>query len=460
MTDLKNSGSLYFLGIGGIGMSALARYFHALGKKVQGYDRTPTLLTQQLQQEGIAVHYDDDPANITTPVDLVIYTPAIPMDNAEMRHFLRLQTPLLKRAEVLGMLTHDTYTLAVAGTHGKTTITSLIAHILNTAGKKVTAFIGGISKNFHSNLLLTTGSDIMVAEADEYDRSFLNLYPDVGVITSMDADHLDVYVSRQALIESFAAFASHVKSSGTLVLKEGLPLQPGMGAFVIRYGAAGHADVFVTGYRARDLSQFFNLSFRGRVVRDLRLGLPGLFNVENAMAAIAAVHPLDIAEEDLREALATFTGVERRFDIRINRPQIIYVDDYAHHPRELNACISTARGLFPRKKLTGIFQPHLYSRTRDLADDFASSLENLDEIILLDIYPAREQPLEGVNAGLILNKIHNTNKILLAKEELLPFLAEKEREVVITMGAGDIDQLVAPLERLFKEQYRLKNEPQ
>ncbi len=460
MTDLKNTGSLYFLGIGGIGMSALARYFHALGKKVQGYDRTPTHLTQQLEREGIAVHYDDDPANIILPVDLVIYTPAIPSDNAEMQHFLRQRTPLLKRAEVLGMLTRDTYTLAVGGTHGKTTITSLIAHILKTAGKKVTAFIGGISKNFHSNLLLTAGSDFMVVEADEYDRSFLNLYPDVGVITSMDADHLDVYVSRQALIESFAAFASHVKSSGTLVVKEGLPIQPGTGASVIRYGTAEHADVFITGYRVRDLSQFFNLSFCGRVIRDLRLGLPGLFNVENAMAAIAAIHHLAIDEGDIRKALASFAGVERRFDIRINSPQIVYVDDYAHHPRELNACISTARGLFPRKKLTGIFQPHLYSRTRDLADDFAGSLENLDEIILLDIYPAREQPLEGVDAGLILNKIHNTNKTLLSKDELLPFLAAKKREVVMTMGAGDIDQLVDPLERLFKEQYRLKNKPQ
>ncbi|MCX6235676.1 MAG: UDP-N-acetylmuramate--L-alanine ligase [Bacteroidetes bacterium] len=451
--NIANTHTIYFLGIGGIGMSAMARYFHALGKMVCGYDKTPTHLTDQLRMEGITIDFTEDITLIPPHVDLAIYTPAVPEDHPAFQHFTDHGVPVRKRAEILGLLTQDQFTVAVAGTHGKTTITSLITHLLKRAGKPVTAFIGGIYKNDNSNLVMSEKSRFMVVEADEFDRSFLNLYPDIAVITSIDADHLDIYIHRDKLLESFCTFATQVKSHGKVFLKKGLPIHIKAGTDIKHYSVTEEADIGIISHSIRNGFQQFDLKAGERIIRDLSIVLPGLYNIENAIVASAVALELGIDEMQLRKGLGSFRGVERRFDIRIQAPEIIFIDDYAHHPEEISACISGVRDFFPGKKVTGIFQPHLYSRTRDLAKEFALSLEKLDEIILLDIYPAREQPIKGVSSKMIFDRIRKSNKTMARRNDLFNMLQERNLEIVLTLGAGDIDQLVQPIENLLKSKY-------
>ncbi|MFN0031634.1 MAG: UDP-N-acetylmuramate--L-alanine ligase [Flavobacteriales bacterium] len=451
----------YFIGIGGIGMSALARYFHAQGKQVMGYDKTSTPLTTELELEGIAVHFDDSVMEIPQLVKLsdkkkvlVIYTPAIPKDSAELNWFAEHEFVMMKRSQVLGLITENSRTIAVAGTHGKTTTSTLIAHILKHSGMGCNAFLGGISTNYGTNLLLADAQAWTVVEADEYDRSFLTLSPTVSIITSTDADHLDIYGSHEYLLESFQLFAGKTKSGGKLISK--LELSIDASAFVIEAATysilSAKADYYAANMRIVEGDYIFDLQTAqgGQQIDNMKLGLPGRHNVENAVAACAAALYVGVTPEQLRAALATFAGARRRFEYRIRRPDFVLIDDYAHHPEELRACISSVRELYPDKKITGVFQPHLFSRTRDFADEFATSLSMLDEIILLPIYPAREQPMEGVHSQMLLDKITKAEKILVEKTGLLAELKQKPRELVLMLGAGDIDALVTPVQQAYQ----------
>ena len=446
---------IYFLGIGGIGMSAMARYFLAKGYIVHGYDRTPTKLTQSLEKEGMVIHYDEDPNLVPGNTGTVIYTPAIPKENTELQHFRKLQIPMFKRAEVLGMLSNNYKTIACAGTHGKTTTSTLVAHLLHSSHLGCQAFLGGISKNYQSNLLLSDESDILVTEADEFDRSFLHLKPYIAIITSIDADHLDVYGNRETLVKAFSSFTEKIAPNGFLILKKGLnlPTQIGGTNKIYTYSVNEKADYDALNICLIDGFYQFDLDTPQGLIRDLTLGIPGLYNVENAVAASAAALLCGVTADELLRGLASFKGVGRRFEIRVNEKEIVYIDDYAHHPEEIAACIRSARALFHNKKITGIFQPHLFSRTRDFAEAFAESLYMLDEVILLPVYPAREQPLEGVDSEMLLSLISNTHKVLLTKSDLPQFFDNLQLEVVLTMGAGDIDTLPDILENYFKTEY-------
>ncbi len=452
MLTLPDKGTIYFLGIGGIGMSALARYFVAKGWKVHGYDRTRTTLTNQLSAEGMIIHYKEDISFIPRKVDLVVYTPAVPVEHAEYRHFIDQKITVVKRAELLGLISDHYKTIAIAGTHGKTTTTTLTAHLLNQSKVGCQAFLGGISRNFNSNLLLSPASEYLVAEADEFDRSFLHLHPYLAVITSTDADHLDIYGSHRNLLETFTAFTGNIREQGTLLLKEGLnlPLNLKSGCRVLRYGMQGPADFHASGISLQNELYRFDFHYPGGVLKDMVLGIPGLYNVENAVASLALAWMSGVQEEEMRSALASFKGVSRRFDIRFRNERVVYIDDYAHHPAELAACITSARKLFADRKLTGIFQPHLYTRTRDFADEFARSLELLDEIILLPIYPAREEPIPGIDSQMLLDKINSSDKKLLNKQDIPACLHPDSLEVLITLGAGDIDTLIVPIEKYLK----------
>lgn len=436
-------------------MSALARYFLAKGYSIYGYDRTPTKLTQSLEKEGMVIHYDEDPNLIPGNTGTVIYTPAIPKENTELQHIRKLQIPMFKRAEVLGMLSNNYKTIACAGTHGKTTTSTLIAHLLHSSHLGCQAFLGGISKNYQSNLLLSDESDILVTEADEFDRSFLHLKPYIAIITSIDADHLDVYGNRETLVKAFSSFTEKIVPNGFLILKKGLnlPTQIGGTNKIYTYSVDDKANYDALNIRLIDGFYQFDLDTPQGLIRDLTLGIPGLYNVENAVAASAASLLSGITADELLKGLASFEGVGRRFEIRVNEKEIVYIDDYAHHPEEIAACIRSARALFHNKKITGIFQPHLFSRTRDFAEAFAESLSMLDEVILLPVYPAREQPLEGVNSEMLLSLISNTHKVLLTKSDLPQFFDNIQLEVVLTMGAGDIDTLPDILENYFKTEY-------
>ncbi|MDZ4824471.1 MAG: UDP-N-acetylmuramate--L-alanine ligase [Flavobacteriales bacterium] len=445
----------YFLGIGGIGMSALARYFHSQGKQVMGYDKTSTPLTTELEMEGIAVHFEDSVLEIAQLVKLsekekvlVVLTPAIPKDSNELLWFQQNNYTILKRSQVLGLITETSKTIAVAGTHGKTTTSALIAHILTSSGHGCNAFLGGITANYNTNLLLSPGVEWTVVEADEYDRSFLTLSPTIAVITSMDADHLDIYGTHDYMIESYNLFANRVVDDGVLIVRKDLPLAIQDSRFRIsNYSITESADYMSEDIRIENGEYVFGL--RG-IRNNLKLGLAGRHNVENAIAACAVCLEIGIEPEKIREALASFLGVKRRFEYIIKRPNLVLIDDYAHHPEELRACISSARELYPGKKLTGIFQPHLFTRTRDFADDFARSLELLDEIILLPIYPARELPLPGIDSQMLLDKIRKPHKMLVEKSGLLAELGSREVEVVLMLGAGDIDAWVQPVHQLMK----------
>ena len=445
--------NIYFIGIGGIGMSALARYYLHAGCRVSGYDRTPGKITRALEKEGASVHYTEDTDCIPRDREhtLVIYTPAVPEDMKELAYVKENGYTLIKRSRALGEIAMHQTCLAVAGTHGKTTVSTLLAHIYTASCVGCSAFLGGISKNYRSNLLLSK-NPVLVAEADEFDRSFLQLYPDAAVITSMDADHLDIYHDHQTLRSAFSQFASQIKPSGNLIMKKGLPLDTGrVKAKIYTYSFREEADFYAGGIELQEGGYFkFDLHYPDGILENCTVGIPGWVNVENAVAASAVAILQGIDKEKIREALATFAGVERRFDIHINTPQIAYIDDYAHHPREIASAISSIRNIFPDRKLCGIFQPHLYTRTRDFAEDFAESLGKLDELILLDIYPARELPIPGVSSRLIFDRVDLKEKVLIPKEELLDYLKNKETDILVTLGAGDIDRLVGPIEELLE----------
>ena len=444
MTGILHTNTIYMIGIGGIGMSALARYFLSLGKEVSGYDRSPTPLTASLEREGISVHYHDDPSFVPSGAGLVIYTPAIPPDNKELLYCREHGFTLMKRAEVLGEIAAVYKTIAVAGTHGKTSISSMITHIMHHGGVGVTAFLGGIMQDYDTNFIGTAGSRYLVAEADEYDRSFLKLEPSIAVISSMAADHLDIYGSVEEMTRSFREFTKKIRPGGTLIVHESIAGRIPLPGGTVIYGEGKAANPRISGSGIEDHHYRFTLEGEyGRI--SIRMKVPGRHNIENAAAAAAACMKAGMEPESVKAGLETYPGVKRRFEFILETDNTIFIDDYAHHPDEIRACINTARELFPGKKITGIFQPHLYSRTRDLATGFAGSLSLLDELILLDIYPAREKPIEGIDAGMLLRITELEKKSLVPKEDLVTTILGKRPEVLITMGAGDIDQLVKPI---------------
>src|SRR5450755_4314122 len=449
MPDLKNIHKIYFIGIGGIGMSALARYFRLQGKTVSGYDRAETTLTRTLIEEGIPVSYIDDPATIPKDVQLVVYTPAIPESHQGLNYYREHRFELMKRSEVLGLITENSLNVCVAGTHGKTTISTMIAHILRDSGMGSNAFLGGISANYNTNFW-SHENNICVVEADEYDRSFLKLHPDIAVISSMDADHLDIYGTGEAVKEAFIAFSAKIKAGGTLVQKLGLPIpRPAEGIQQLSYHLHDHsADVYTKNLRIQAGNYVFDVEGKEGILKDVQLNVGGWHNVENALAAITACRKLGLSGEKILPALHNFRGVRRRFEYHVQNERVVYIDDYAHHPRELEVLISSARELFPDKKLVIIFQPHLFSRTKDFADGFASVLDKSDQVILLPVYPARELPIEGISSATIANKMVIVEKQMLNKKELLAWIGSlqpKEKMVLITAGAGDIDELIEPI---------------
>ncbi|HEY4198397.1 MAG TPA: UDP-N-acetylmuramate--L-alanine ligase [Mucilaginibacter sp.] len=449
--ELQNIKRVYLIGIGGIGMSGLARYFAHLGCIVCGYDKTSTDLTDQLHNEGIQVIFDDRedwiPLSYQTPNEctLIIYTPAIPRESAILNFFRDRGFELFKRSQVLGLISKSMFTIAVAGTHGKTTTSCLVAHILKDSGKDCSAFLGGIASNYNSNVLYGK-NNIVVVEADEYDRSFLTLHPDIAIITSMDADHLDIYGSHDQLTQSFRQFASQIKENGTLIYHEDLPLT----TQGITYSAQGPADVKAQNIRVENGDFYFDFKNSDVTISNIRLGIAGLHNIENATAAIEVALKVDIAPELIKHALGSFKGVKRRFEYIVKNNKHIYIDDYAHHPEELRAAITSIKRLYPDKKLTTIFQPHLYTRTRDFADGFAQVLDMSDELIILDIYPARELPIEGVSADMILDRMQLLNKRKCGKQEAVDLVRIEKPELLLTVGAGDIDQLVTPLKNALE----------
>ena len=445
---------VYFIGIGGIGMSAIARFFHAGGVKVSGYDKTPTVLTKELEVSGIAVHYEENVELVPKHPDLVVYTPAIPAEHKELEYFREKGAKVVKRSDVLQIITESSFNICIAGTHGKTTITTMVAHLLRDSGFGCNAFLGGISVNYGTNFW-SSERNVCVIEADEYDRSFLKLNPDVAIITAMDADHLDIYGTAEAVEQAFIDFSKRVRPGGLLIrqfgLKRGKELTAGQH---ITYSLQNEsADVYAANIRMMNGSYEFDVMWKDNMLENVKLNMGGMHNVENAIAAIAVASSLGIENEKIKAAVESFRGVKRRFEYIIKNERLVFIDDYAHHPEELRALITGAKTLFRQKKCTVIFQPHLYSRTRDLADGFAEVLDLADEVILLPIYPARELPIAGVSSEMILERMKNDNKQVLEKEELMNWIANdygttlnKEfGEVLITAGAGDIDVLVEPI---------------
>lgn len=450
--NLKTVNSIYFLGIGGIGMSALARYFNFEGKQITGYDRTPSSLTNSLISEGIEIHFEDSVERIPKEIQLVVYTPAIPADNKEFQYLKQAGVPMLKRSEVLGEISKDYFTIAIAGTHGKTTITSMLAHILKFNGVAINAFIGGIANNFNSNLVLSKDAKVMVVEADEFDRSFLTLHPDMAIISSMDADHLDIYSNASYLKDSFFLFSEQIKMGGWLISQSRLDVAPGFKGKSISYSSMDKSDYQAIDISVKEGRTYFDIQNKVEILEGFNLMMPGNHNVENATAAIIAAKIYGLNNKNITKAIAAYKGVRRRFEFLIHTDDLVMIDDYAHHPTEIKATLQAARSLFPDKKITGVFQPHLFSRTRDFIDDFARSLELLDRLILLDIYPAREKPMEGVSSEVLLEKVNIENKVVCSKENMLGLIKRSEQEVLIMMGAGDIDRLLqAVKEKLLSE---------
>jgi len=436
------------LGIGGIGMSALARYFYSQGIRVSGYDKTSTPLTDQLQNEGIPIHFTDDPVQIPGHIDLMIYTPAIPVDLKEFKSISNMSVPIQKRAEVLGQLTSYSPTIAVSGTHGKTTVSTMIAHILYNSKLGCSAFLGGISKNYNTNFLHSRNSDLIVVEADEYDKSFLQLEPMYTVVTSMDADHLDVYNSHENLKNTFREFISRTRSGGDILVKKGVELNyKPADTNSYSYALGEKSDFYARNIRHNEGRYLFDLVTPDTTIEGLTLQMPGLINVENAVAAVSISLLCGVSAMEIQDALATFSGINRRFDIQLNTEELVYIDDYAHHPEEIRGLITSVRKLYPDKKVLGIFQPHLYSRTRDFAIDFAESLGLLNEVIVLPIYAARENPIYGIDSQLVLDKINIREKSIVSKEDLMNSIERKKFDILLTIGAGDIDQLVEPLKK-------------
>ena len=451
MIELKAVQRIFFIGIGGIGMSALARYFAFHGKSVSGYDRTETGLTRELAREGIPVFYEDDWERAPREVEWVIYTPAIPGDLNLLKQYRQNNYTVLKRSDALGEITKSSFNICVAGTHGKTTITTMIAHILRNSGYGCNAFLGGIAANYNTNFW-SNARNVCVVEADEYDRSFLKLNPDIGVITAMDADHLDIYGDKKEVQEAFLEFSGKIKKDGLLISKKGLEREKELrGDNRLTYSLAyPDADVHAEKIRITTGGYLFDVTMTDWRLENVELQMGGLHNVENVTAAISVARRLGIGDEEIKKAVLEFKGVRRRFEYIVKDGNRVFIDDYAHHPEELRALIGSAKKLFPAMECTVIFQPHLFSRTRDFAQEFAESLDLADEVILLPIYPARETPLEGVTSKLVYDRIIKAKKHLMNKEELLDWLKKKGTAVLITAGAGDIDGLVEPIRKLLE----------
>lgn len=454
---MNNIQSIYFIGIGGIGMSNLARYFMLKGKKVAGYDRTETLLTKQLVKEGAEIHYADDvnliPAYCKDKSStMIVYTPAVPSDNEEVKYFHQNNFDIQKRAQVLGTITKSSKALCCAGTHGKTTTSSMLAHILKQSHLDCNAFLGGILKNYNSNLMLSDKSEFTVIEADEYDRSFHWLHPYMALITSVDPDHLDIYGTEEEYLKSFEKFTSLIQSGGALVIKHNIKLSPKVADNVKVYTySMNKGDFHAENIRIGNGEIRFDFVTPSETIENIQLGVPVKINIENGVGSMALAWLNGATADELRHAMSTFQGARRRFDFLLKTDKIVMIDDYAHHPQELAASITSVKELYPDRKVTGVFQPHLYSRTKDFAAEFAESLSLLDELILLDIYPAREKPIEGVTSKIIFDKV-TCPKVLCNKEELLPLLEKKQDiEVLLTIGAGDIDQLLEPIREILEQ---------
>lgn len=441
--------NIYFLGIGGIGMSALARYFHKKGCAVAGYDKTPSPLTSKLEEEGIRIHYEDNPELIPHDIDLVILTPAIPADSLELDYLKKKDIRIIKRAQVLGEISRQCKSVAVAGSHGKTTVTSLISHLLHYAQKPMSAFIGGIAKNINSNVIIGDENDeIVVMEADEYDRSFHQLSPYISIVTSIDADHLDIYGDENQVVEAFNQFVDKTLTNGVVICNHKLPIVTDRKK--LTYGFED-ADVMARNVRVEDgMTKFSVVTTEGLELGEYKMQLFGEHNVMNALSAIIACLQLNISMKVIREGLELFEGVARRFDIRVRNERVCYIDDYAHHPEEIKATLKAVRTIFPEKKLTLVFQPHLFSRTHDFMEEFAESLSLADQLLLMEIYPARERPMPGVTSSVLLEKISCREKQICQKEELLETIQNIKPELLVTMGAGDIDRFVPQLETLLK----------
>ncbi|MEA5081871.1 MAG: UDP-N-acetylmuramate--L-alanine ligase [Dysgonamonadaceae bacterium] len=455
---IENYNAYYFIGIGGIGMSNLARYFLSKGKKVGGYDRTETPLTKALEKEGAFIHYTDNLEEVPEEFlvkdnALIVYTPAVPQSHKELMFFRQQGFTMMKRAQVLGEITKMSNGVCVAGTHGKTTVSSMIAHILHQSKVDCNAFLGGIIKNYDNNLILSDKSNITVAEADEFDRSFHWLHPWIAVITSADPDHLDIYGTEQAYRESFEKFTSLIRPGGFLIMKKEIAVTPQCESTVKQYTYSElEGDFHAENIRIGNGEIVFDFVSPIQQIKDVQLGVPMKVNIENAVAAIAASLLCGATPEECRHGVKTFQGAKRRFDIHLKTDKIVFIDDYAHHPQELEASINSIKALYPYKKITGVFQPHLYSRTRDFADEFAQSLSLLDDIILLNIYPAREEPIPGVTSQIVFDKITSPKKRLCLISELLDVLDSRDDlEVLVTLGAGDIDKLLPDIEQLLKE---------
>jgi len=454
LNDIKH---VYFLGVGGIGMSALARWFRHAGFVVSGYDRTETSLTKELTGEGIEVHYSDEPEMIASILNkdtcLVVLTPAVPTDLGERVYLEQNGFIIKKRSQVLGMICDEARTLAVSGTHGKTTVSTMTAHILKSSGLDCSAFLGGISRNYQTNLLLSTKSDWVVAEADEFDRSFLQLHPNYAVVTSTDADHLDIYGDHGSILKSFREFVGQIREGGAVVVKHGVPISKKDNPNITHYSYSLNekADFYATNVTLKDEAYHFNLQHPWGIIRDVRSQYPGLLNVENAVAASALALLAGASEDEVKAAVGTYRGVKRRFDICYRSDDYILIDDYAHHPQELKATISSVKAMFAGRWVTGVFQPHLFSRTKDFSAEFAEELSRLDELFLLDIYPAREKPIPGVSSELVFNQVKLSEKHLLKKTELMSNAHRFKPGIVLMMGAGDIDLLVDPVAGFLKQ---------
>lgn len=446
--NLNQIQNVYFIGIGGIGMSALARYFKTIGKKVSGYDKTPSILTNELIESGIDIHFDDNisfiPSEYYVENTLVIITPAVPVSHAEWNYFLERGYQVKKRAEVLGIITEDTFCFAVAGTHGKTTTSSILGHILYESGADVTAFIGGIVENYDSNLI-GNGKTVTVVEADEFDRSFLHLHPNIACITSMDADHLDIYGTSDAIEASFVEFANKIEDKSKLFITNELPIE---GVVC----AVNEEAVFQAhNIRIEKSSYVFDVKTPDGLIKNLRFGLPGKHNLMNALMALAMAVTYGTPADVIAKALGSFKGIRRRFSYQIKDENLVYIDDYAHHPTEINAVHQAVRELYPGQKVLAIFQPHLFSRTRDFADNFAKSLSAFDEVFLMEIYPARELPMEGINSQWLMDKMTNEHKKIVSKEDLINEILANDASVIVTIGAGDLGEMVPSIKKALYE---------
>ena len=446
--NLNQIHNVFFIGIGGIGMSALARYFKTIGKNVSGYDKTPSMLTDELIESGIAIHFEDRidliPKEYYIENTLVIITPAVPVTHSQWNFFLEREYQVKKRAEVLGIITKDTFCFAVAGTHGKTTTSSILGHILFESGADVTAFVGGIVENYNSNLI-GTGKTVTVVEADEFDRSFLHLHPNIACVTSMDADHLDIYGTSEEIEASFVEFANKVEDKSQLFITNELPIEG------VTCAVNEEAVYKAFNVRVGNGSYVFDVQTPTETIRDIAFGLPGRHNLMNALMALAMAKTFGTSSEAIAKALASFKGIRRRFSYQIKTPNLVYIDDYAHHPTEINAVHQAVRELYPNRKVLAIFQPHLFSRTKDFADDFAKSLSQFDEVLLLDIYPARELPMEGVTSQWLMNKMTNEDKKLVSKEDLIPTILASDSRIIVTIGAGDLGEMVKKIKKALYE---------